>query len=161
MLSVEFIINLYENYLKKLDHHLIRFHLLYQIIEYLITNKFSSQFEDLLLKYNNNQITKNNFIEKIYEIRNERKNIRNIFEQLNFYDNSFEKDIKIDLERDAKDFLEEFNIEVKSNLGDLIYDIRNIIVHNYREITKNESLELLDKITYEFEILVNYLIMIE
>ncbi len=158
ILSVDFMVKLYEIYLKELDHHLIRFHLLYQVIEYLITNKFSSEFESLLQKYNDNLITKNNFIEEINNIRNERKNIRNIFEQLHFNDGSFAKEVKIDLERDAKDFIREFNIDENKSLGDLIYDIRNIIVHNYREV-KNENHELLDKITYEFEILVNYLIM--
>jgi len=158
--SESFVIKLYENYLKELDHHLIRFHLLYQIIEYFITNEFSLQFEKLLQEYKDKKITKNNFIEKINNIRSERENIRNIFEQLNFNDNSFEKEIKVALERNAKDFLEECNVEVKNNLGDLIYAIRNMIVHNYREITKNENLlELLDKITYEFEIIVNYLIV--
>jgi len=158
ILSIDFIIKLYENYLKELDHHLIRFHLLYQVIEYLITNIFSENFEDLLEKYNKKQITKNNFIEEINNIRNERKNIHNIFKQLHFTNQSFEKDVKIDFERDLKDFLREFDIKEKENLGDLIYDTRNIIVHNYREI-KDETLKILDMITYEFEIIVNYLII--
>jgi len=158
ILQLDFVQKLYRNYLKTLDHHLIRFHLLYQIIEYFITEKFSTEFDELLTKYNNKEFTKNNFLEKINEIRNERKNIRKIFDNINFQPNSFENQVKIDLERNIKDFLRNFEIEEKNHIGDLIYNTRNIITHNYREI-KDENLDLLSQISYYFEILINEVII--
>ncbi|MEW6526411.1 MAG: hypothetical protein AB1444_07095 [Spirochaetota bacterium] len=157
ILKLDFVKKLYCNYLKTLDHHLIRFHLLYQIIEYLITENFSSEFDQLLTKYNNNEITKNNFLEKINEIRSERKNIRKIIDKIKLQ-TDFEKQVNTDLKRTIKDFLRNFNIEENEHLGDLIYDMRNIIIHNYREI-KDENLDLINEISYLFEILINVVII--
>lgn len=158
IIQLDFTKKLYDNYLKTLDHHLIRFHLLYQIIEFLITENFSTEFDNLLQRYNKGDFTKNTFLEKINEIRSERKNIRNIFDNLTFNPETIEKKIKIDIERTIKDFLRNFNLDEKEHIGDLIYDTRNIITHNYREI-KDENIELLKEISYFFEILINYVII--
>ncbi len=153
----DFAKKLYTNYLKTLDHHLIRFHLLYQVIEYHITELFNSDFDNLLENYNNKTITKNNFIEKLNKTRNERENVRKILKDTNPNDQTFEKDLLINLKRDCNAFISEFGEEEKSEIGDLIYDTRNIIVHNYREI-KDEKLNLLNEITFQFEIIINYII---
>lgn len=153
----DFAKKLYTNYLKTLDHHLIRFHLLYQVIEYHITDLFNSDFDNLLEDYKNKTITKNNFLEKLNKTRNERENIRKVLKNTNPNDQTFEKDLLINLKRDCNAFISEFGEEEKSEIGDLIYDTRNIIVHNYREI-KDEKLNLLNEITFEFEIIINYII---
>jgi len=158
ILQLDFVKKLYNSYLKTLDHHLIRFHLLYQIIEYLITENFSTEFDQLLIKYNNGEFTKNNFLEKINDIRSERKNINKIFTNINFKTGTFEHQVKINIERTIKDFLRNLGVEEKNHIGDLIYDTRNIITHNYREI-KNENLDLLNEISYLFEILINEIII--
>lgn len=152
----EFTIKLYNNYLKTLGHQLIRFHLLYQIIEFLLTESFNKDFNILLNKYTEDDITKNNFLENIAKIRNERERIRKILTNINPNSDTFEKTILIDLKRDCKDFLSQFGVDEREELGDLLYDVRNIIVHNYRKI-KDENLRLLDQITFEFEIIINYL----
>lgn len=148
---------LYTNYLKTLDHHLIRFHLLYQVIEYHITELFNTDFDKLLDDYNNRTITKNNFIDKLNTTRKERENVRKVLKGVNPNDSTFEKDMLINLKRDCNAFISEFGEEEKNELGDLIYDTRNLIVHNYREIT-DEKINLLNEITFEFEIIINYII---
>jgi hypothetical protein len=70
---------------------------------------------------------------------------------------TIEYNVKVDIERTLKDFLRNFNLNEKSHIGDLIYDTRNIITHNYREI-KEDNIKLLKEITYYFEIIVNCII---
>jgi len=62
----------------------------------------------------------------------------------------------INIKRDCKEFLSEFGDYDKNEIGDLLYDVRNVIVHNYRKI-KDGNMHLLNEITFEFEILINYL----
>lgn len=146
---------LYINYLKSLDHHLIRFHLLYQVIENHITDLFNIEFEKILIQYSDKSITKNNFIESISKIRNERENIRKVLSDIKPNDGTFEKSILINLKRDCKEFLSHYGVEEKNELGDLLYDVRNVLVHNYRSV-EDDNIILLDEITFEFEIIINY-----
>ena len=46
--SNPFLTELFNKYLKTIDHHLIRFHLLYQIIELKLSEKFDFDFTDIL-----------------------------------------------------------------------------------------------------------------
>ena len=64
----------------------------------------------------------------------------------------------IGLKRDCREFLDQYGVEEKTDLGDLLYDIRNILVHNYREV-KDRELILLNDIIFEFEIMINYLMI--
>tara|TARA_R110000751_G_scaffold133929_1_gene236341 strand:+ start:1409 stop:2503 length:1095 start_codon:yes stop_codon:yes gene_type:complete len=149
---------LYTNYLKSLDHHLIRFHLIYQIIENHLTDLFNSEFDKILDNYSNDLVTKNNFIESINKVRNERENIRKVLKEIKPNDGTFEKSMLIGLKRDCREFLDQYGVEEKTDLGDLLYDIRNILVHNYREV-KDRELILLNDIIFEFEIMINYLMI--
>lgn len=149
---------LYTNYLKSLDHHLIRFHLIYQIIENHLTDLFNSGFEKILEDYNNDLVTKNNFIESINKVRNERENIRKVLKEINPNSNTFEKSMLIGLKRDCREFLDQYGVEERKDVGDLLYDIRNILVHNYREV-KDDQITLLKDIIFEFEIMINYLMI--
>lgn len=153
-----FIKNLYTKYLKTLDHHLIRFHLFYQIIEHLITEKFEKDFDDLINKYSKNEMQKNDFIEQISNVRNGRGNVRAIFNSINTNEGTLEREIVIDLKINCKDFIEKYKYKHKEDLGDLIYTVRNIIVHNYRGISEDDIVEL-ENITFQFEILIHYLII--
>ena len=44
------------------------------------------------------------------------------------------------------------NKKIQNPLGDLIYDVRNLIVHNYRDIEDSE-IELIENITHELELI--------
>ncbi|OWW23176.1 hypothetical protein B4Q04_21920 [Zobellia sp. OII3] len=149
---------LYTNYLKSLDHHLIRFHLIYQIIENHLTDLFNSEFEKILEDYSNALVTKNNFIESINKVRNERENIRKVLREIKPNDGTFEKSMLIGLKRDCREFLNQYGVDERTDVGDLLYDIRNILVHNYREV-KDGELILLNDIIFEFEIMINYLMI--
>jgi len=149
--------HLYLKYLKTIDHHLIRFHILYQVIEHFIGESFEYNFETLIENYQKGILQKNDFFEKIYELKKERENIRFIFECLNKFSSSELESIKIDLKRDCITLLETYSPDSKDHLGDLIYDVRNLVVHNYRNI-KEEEIVLLENITFELELVINVLI---
>lgn len=144
-----FFTELFTKHLKSLEHHLIRFHILYQIIEFILTERFDVVFNNLIVEYNAKNILKNDFIERINELGKERVNIRKVIDCIK--QNQFDFDIT-NLERDCKDLLDLHNKKIPNTLGDLIYDIRNLIVHNYRDIEEFE-IELIENITHELELL--------
>lgn len=147
--SDRFFNELFSKHLKSLGHHLIRFHLLYQIIEYIITERFDVVFDNLIHKFNDDKIVKNDFIEKINQLGKERSNIKKVVECLKKNKTDFNIP---NLERDCKDLLVAHNKEIKNSLGDLIYDVRNLIVHNYRDI-EDVEIEIIENITHELELL--------
>jgi hypothetical protein len=140
---------LFSKHLKSLEHHLIRFHILYQVIEFILAERFDEEFDKLIVQYNDTNIVKNDFLESIIELRKERINIRKVIELVK--QNNCDFNITI-LERDCKDLLSSHNKQIRNTLGDLIYDVRNLIVHNYRDIESSE-IELIDNITHELELL--------
>lgn len=158
IIQTDYVINLYSKFLKSLDHHLIRFHLLYQIVEIHVTDLFNKDFANLLDEYKKDQLTKNNFINAINNARSEAVNVRKTFEKIKPNNDTFEKDNLINLKRDCKELLNQHGFEDKNEIGDLIYGIRNLIVHNYRSINSEQE-DLLKEITFEFEILINCLLI--
>lgn len=147
-----FFIQLYIQYLKTLDHHLVRFYLLYQVIEHYIGERFENNFTLLLNDYSGSKIDKNDLFEQMKELKQERTNIKAIFECLK---NSglANDEIITDLERDCRTLLEKYNKKIKVHTGDLVYDVRNLVVHNYRKLEDNE-IALLEEITFEFELII-------
>lgn len=144
-----FFSELFDKHLKFLDHHLIRFHLLYQIIEYILTERFDTVFNKLVNDYNTSELMKNDFIEQINQLGKERVNIKKIVECVKQNPHDFDT---VNLERDCKALLENHNNKIKNSLGDMIYDTRNLIMHNYRNI-ESEEIELIENITHELELL--------
>ncbi|MCS4225844.1 hypothetical protein [Sphingobacterium sp. BIGb0165] len=145
----KFFSELFNKNLKYLDHHLIRFHLLYQIIEHLITESFEKEFDALIQRFQDLKMLKNDFIEQINNIKKERSKIRDIIKMLKTHQKDFDE---IALRRDCGLLFEHFNIDQKEDLGDLIYDVRNLVTHNYRAI-KSEQLNHLESITHQLELL--------
>lgn len=149
-----FIKNLYLNHLKRIDDTTLKFFLLYQVIEYLIEKEFNIKFEKALEDYTNLIIDKNNFREKINDYSKERKLIKS-------FTNDFPlpNKLKTDLTRDLKLFLSEFLINYeKDDIGDLIYDLRNILIHRYRDIDilESDKFNLFDLITHQMEFAINH-----
>lgn len=147
----DFLFDLYVNHLKSINHFLLKFHFLYQVIEYFIEKSFENEFNQVLKEYEESRMSKNDLKEKINHISRERTNIKSIVNN-----STIRKKISVDFTRDCKLLLESFNNNPPNNIGDLIYDTRNLVVHRYREIIKNEqNLNLLKLITHELERVIN------
>jgi hypothetical protein len=151
----QFLKDLYRVHLKSINHFLLKFYFLYQVIEYLMEENFDTDFTSLVEEYKNSRLSKNDLKEKINSITRERGSISSLFEKAKVSDS-----IQVDFKRDCKALLETYYPKTPENLGDLIYDTRNLVVHRYREILKKEEdIDLLDLVTHELEIIINELII--
>lgn len=149
-----FIKNLYTSHLKRTDDTTLKFFLLYQVIEYLIEKEFNIKFDKALEDYINTKLDKNNFREKINDYSKERNIIRSFTNDFPLPDK-----LKTDLSRDLKLLLDELIINYeKEDIGDLIYDLRNILIHRYRDIDilEPEKFNLFDLITHQMELAINH-----
>lgn len=141
---------MFQKLLKSLEHHLVRFHLLYQVIEYILSERFDAVFDRLLLEFQTNKPPKNDFIEELKDLSKERINIKKVIECISKGHCDFDAN---NLKRDATDLLNSHKKKIKTSVGDLLYDIRNLIVHNYRDIEDTE-IEIFENITHELELLI-------
>lgn len=151
----QFLTDLYNIHLKSINHFLLKFYFLYQVIEFLMEENFNTDFNSLVDEYKQNHLSKNDLKEKINSITRERGSISSLFEKA-----TIPTSIETDFKRDCKALLENYYSKTPESLGDLIYDTRNLVVHRYREIIqKKENVELLDLITHELEVIINELII--
>lgn len=147
----DFLSSLYEKHLISIQHFLLKFIFLYQVIEYLMDENFDIDFSKLVEEYDQKEITKNDLKEQINEIAKERGNIGSLLNKTKIND-----DIVADFKRDAIDFLTIYKNKIPEDLGNLIYDIRNLVTHNYREIIKSEeNVRILNRITQQLELIIN------
>ena len=143
----EFIYKLFTNYLKNLEHSLLRFYLLYQVIEYCMDIIFNNKSDKLIKKFIDNEIGKNEFIEEISSYRKERKRINTLI------NSTIKQSEHSRLKEDCIELLDSCNRESKENIGDLVYDVRNLVVHDFKIIKDTEYGKLTD-IVNDFELLV-------
>ena len=107
--------------------------------------------------YSQGDLLKNDFFEKISNLKSERKSINKIFEILNINKTSKIFGIVTDLARDCDALFLNRNKKSSNQIGDQIYDVRNLVVHEYRKLTDGD-LNLLENITFGIELIVNHLI---
>lgn len=143
----EFLYNLFTDYLKSLEHVLLRFHLLYQVFEHYMDLVFEKESDTVIQELEQKKISKNDFIERIGELRKERKLINKLLERDDF------KGQVNNLVYECNEILNNNSKKTKSSLGDCIYDVRNLIVHNFRSISQKDF-TVLDNIVEDLEGLV-------
>jgi hypothetical protein len=149
---------LFKILLKTEEHPLVRFYLLYQVIELIIERIFDKKFLDTINDFNHNQ-NKNIFElkEKINSISNEKERISQLIDSVEPYLNS---DSKTNLLFFCNDLLSSFNSEHKDSLARSLYAARSFIVHKFRKLPEVDVPKI-DNINKEFEtmlidILLNY-----
>tara|TARA_B100001179_G_C18596892_1_gene407755 strand:- start:199 stop:1347 length:1149 start_codon:yes stop_codon:yes gene_type:complete len=143
----EFLYNLFTKYLKNLEHSLLRFHLLYQVVEYCIDIIFDNKSDKIIKKFSDNEMSKNEFIERINLSRKERTRVNILTE------NIVKKSEYSNLKDNCVELLNSCKREPKNTIGDLIYDVRNLVVHDFK-IIKDTEYEKLTDIVNDFEMLV-------
>ena len=145
---------LYKNLLNTVLHPLMRFHYLYQIIEIMLEEIYESEFNRNLSEYSENKLTRNDLREKLIKL-DERKRLKKIFNE-----NGLDNSLKIDLEHECKKILFEFKNDDSTQTSDLLYDLRNLVTHNFHKFTgKQEHLNYLDHVNFRFELLLNALLI--
>lgn len=133
--DVEFIKNLINGSLTNCSDALVRFILLYQIIEFIISNKHQSEFDSLLEDYQNSNFTKNDFVERIKEISREKYMIDKIIKE-----DTINPEICLNFKNECKSIFNDINYKYnKESLPSLLYSFRNQITHSYRSFLGKEN----------------------
>lgn len=142
----EYIKNLFEEDLISVDNNLARFMMLYQIIEIYIENRLEYDAQKHLHYYEQKICNFNVFRENINKIQKERTRIDSLL-KLKAFDNNFENEYK------NLNFLQ---YETSYGLGDLLYNLRNKIVHSFHSIKRTS---LLNNLIDEMELILIELLL--
>lgn len=142
--NFDYLIPLLKYKLRDERNYFLRFILIYQIHEYLMENKFYEKIEG----YRQSKFNLGTVRNKIIELNTEKKLINKVFN-----DSGFSNDPSTFFLDSCKVFLEDFKEEEyfleSQNTSTLIYDVRNILIHNFHKYTKDE--ETIKPIVDEFE----------
>jgi len=144
-------------------HPLVKFHVLYQIIELLIekvlyngVDNFKTNFENLLQDLKSKTIDTRKIQDEIGVFVSEKDRIKKLFYD---YSKNCDRELQKLLSEQCSVLLDK--IGKKEDGGEIeksLYSVRNLIVHNYRVIQKLET-GLLMEINSLFEILVSDLLI--
>lgn len=138
---------LYKVHLKETNHPLVQFHLLYQIIELLITRIFDCEVIKIL---NQSESIPHKIAQNLKAITSEDNRIKKLYECY-LLSNKERNNINIQLVKACNFLLANFN-EEKDHVSDAFYHVRNLVVHRFRDVTAiDNGIELLHDINREFE----------
>lgn len=146
--------SLFVEHLLQSENYIIRFIFLYQIIEHFIQQEFDKSFQLHLTNYTEGKLSKNDLRERINNSSRERDLIRSVLELI-----EFPNELKGEFIQECEYLFNDLKLDSKDGFSDKIYDFRNLITHNYREVA--DKSEILKKITEIFEriiidLLINY-----
>jgi hypothetical protein len=154
-----FIKSLFIEHLYQSENFLVRYILLYQILEHFIEEQGDVILDNLIATHKRGEISKNDLREQISKSSSDRNLLKKVFQQStidgklrdNFYDN-------------CKFLFTDIKKESKENFEDVLYDLRNLITHNYRVVVdKTDELKEIIKLfeLIMIELLINYKVIIE
>lgn len=149
---------LFKSLLKTEEHPLIRFYLLYQVIELIIERILEKDFRALI----NNFSTSLN--KKVFELKDEIAKVTSEKERISKLVHSMsghmDANCKTNLQLCCNDLLSSFGEDHKSDLALSLYAARGSIVHRFRSLPESD-IQKIESINREFEailidILLNY-----
>ncbi|WP_214762261.1 hypothetical protein [Exiguobacterium sp. s146] len=144
----EFIIQLFQKLLLQDNHHLVRFYLLYQVIELLIEKVFKKEFSEMLDSLGTDEKTLFQIKEDLGNIAKEKKRINKLFTVY-----TRKQDIKIRLMESCNEILRSIGRKQFTDPSEALYNVRNLFVHEYRSIPM-ENHYMIESINDLFEELV-------
>lgn len=120
-----FVKSLFMTYLSVIDDDYLRYLMLYQIIEILMSVEYGNRYYVFVEKYGNNK--RHNLMEKFGELSSESKLIGKIFEigAVNTYHLDFNS-----YAQQLLDKVDEGDFKENPTFKDYMYKIRNMVVHN-------------------------------
>lgn len=152
--SNDFTKSLFQEHLLQSENYIIRFIFLYQIIEHFIQIKFDKLLQNHIEDYQNNKLAKNDLRENIINSSKERVVIKSVFDTIIIH-----QELKDEFMSECDFLFADIGLISRNSFPDKIYDIRNLVTHRLRELTKKS--ESLKRITEIFEriivdLLINY-----
>jgi hypothetical protein len=147
--------SLFLEHLYQTENPLIKYILLYQILEHFIQEKGDSLLDPIILEYQQKKITKNTLREKIGKIQSDRNLLKKVIDT-----SIIKKETKDGFNEKCTYLFNDLKLDLDNNFGDIIYDLRNLITHNYRILTDktnelNEVILLFEAIMFELLITLN------
>ncbi|MCP4352637.1 MAG: hypothetical protein GY795_44845 [Desulfobacterales bacterium] len=131
------------------QHPLVKFHLLYQVVELLMEKILHNELELLITRLKEKKIYTRDFQEKLGSFMTEEKRINKLF-------NEYEQGLDIeDLQDQCDLLLRTFGKEEQAgtDFPKSLYALRNFIVHEYRNIPNSEIANI-NEMNALFELLV-------
>lgn len=131
------------------QHPLVKFHLLYQVIELLLEKILHNELELLTDRLKKKKIYTRDFEDKLKSFMTEEKRINKLF-------NEYERGLSVeDLQDQCGLLLRTFGKEEQADedFPKPLYALRNFIVHDYRNIPRSEIADI-NEMNAQFEILV-------
>lgn len=147
-----FINDLFSKHMKSISYPLLRFHMLYQVVEFYMTSFFDKESKRIIDDFILNNSNKNDFIESIGEIKGEKPRVKKIISEVDSLKNRIDFD-SVRLTNECKDFLYLHDKKTVGCLGELVYRVRNLVVHEYRSIHSSD-INLFESIISEIELLI-------
>lgn len=141
----EFIFQLFKEFIGTEKSALLKFYLLYQVIELLMEKIFNNEFTNIMDKLSKSSNSLFDLKEDLGEVANEKVRIKKLF---NNYCSSIQ--YSSELMQTCNKLLEKSNKKTWTSVAESLYSVRNLLVHQYRGIPK-EELMLIDDINYYFE----------
>jgi hypothetical protein len=146
----DFISELYGKLLYKNTHHLVKFHLLYQVVELLIDRIFASSFDSNIELFQNGDMSRFDLKDKISSILSEKERIDTLINNC-----GVDAVVIEDLHNECNNLLRKIESE-KNSLSKSLYRVRNNIVHSYRTFSnKDEYIKHIQMINFRFELFVS------
>ena len=147
--SNQFTNSLFIDHVYQTENILTKYILLYQILEQFIQEYGDTLLEEIIIEYQDKKITKNTLKERIGKIQNDRALIKKPFEKT-----IIKPEIKQAFLQKCTFLFTDINLSINQNFEDAIYDLRNLITHNYRALTGktdelNELVYLFESIIFE------------
>lgn len=148
--SVQLLKLLYKKILVQNNNPLFRFLVLYQVIEFLLEKEIRCGIN--LLYNEKDQYSNYDFFREINNINDTRKIINKLFNEVNFED-------KAEITHSLKDFIVQNEPAYKkAATGDCLYDIRNLLFHDYKKVMAADDDGLVVNLVIQCEILIHHLI---
>lgn len=140
---------LYKKLLVENNNALFRFLILYQVIEFLVEEKIRDGINKVSAEKDN--LSNFDFFQRMYEVNNTRFIINSLFENVS-------PDDKNEITNALRSFILQTSPGYsKNSTGDCLYDIRNLLFHDYKRIIEIDHGAVIGLII-QCEILIHHLI---
>lgn len=149
-----YIIELFKNFLGNEASYLLKFYLLYQVIELILEKIFDKEFKDIVHGLSSNDKSLFDTKETLSTIANEKYRIKKLF-------TNYSKNIEAleELKIRCNLLLEKKGKKKYTTGAESLYSVRNLLVHLSRIVNDNDK-ELINEINMYFEICIIELITI-
>ena len=141
-----YIIELFKNYLGREKKDLLKFYLMYQIIELIMEKIFNKELLNIIDSLSNDEKSLFDVKEDLSKVANEKDRINKL---TNKYSGPGITCIE-ELQESCNRLLECQGKKTANSVGNSLYTVRNLLVHNYREVTK-ENRRLIKDININLE----------